>query len=350
MHILPLRAKGKTLDFLCKQLFSGTDLDFSIAAPYVLVFLTQYTKMESGDGGRWADTEISFAVPASYKIRARPDEGEIPVVLPLIEFVNDEWNAITDREIYGRFDLQSSIKVCDPRLTDNLSLGEAEDLWFYVESPLMAGADEEVLQQSSPLFGVTKTAASAGPPKSNGSPEWAGLKKWLDAMGLSPETVAKEIPFRSIALKQFRDAADPVKSACYRKLVEVGRSFENRASGSYIREKFKVDLAFYVQEYVAPPITLGTTLGLIDCLAKGYWPFPEDGDGSKAARKTKEAIGEDRVNSRTKVGATAQQGDRYQMPIENPIWLQGTFIARERVVEIDISADYSSSSRSRDTR
>ncbi len=109
--IMPLAADPKTLNGICNSLlnFNG-EYKFSVAAPYILMLLTQFGGMNSDNTQPLADSELSFVLPVNYT-RSKNPKQSAPALAPLLQFVNGEWNAITDKEIYGRFDLQSLVEV-----------------------------------------------------------------------------------------------------------------------------------------------------------------------------------------------------------------------------------------------
>ncbi len=282
IYIMPVKADPTKLAYLCNQLLNiaSSPYTFWVVAPYVLAFLTQFRNMKSGDNRTWSDTEVAFVLPGYY-YKTLLDSG--PCLLPLVEFVNGEWDAITGCEIFGRFDLQSSINIYDPRQLDHLSFAYKPDPWFYVQAPLMAAPTEQVIKRAYSLFGVTKDKAGAGPYPIVSS-DWTLLSTWMDSVGMSPGTLAIGNRFKSFALKQFRDAADSTL-ACYRSLVGVERILQpdsagNPPTGEYIGDSksFATDLTLWVQEYKDPKITLAETLGLEGAItAPSRWPFPDPG-------------------------------------------------------------------------
>jgi hypothetical protein len=315
IYIMPVKADPTTLAHLCNQLLNiaSSPYTFWAAAPYVLAFLTQFRNMKSGDNRTWSDTEVAFVLPAYY-YKFPLDSG--PCLLPLIEFVNGEWDAITGCEIFGRFDLQSSMNIYDPRQLDHLSFAYKPDPWFYVQAPLMAARTEEVIKSAYSMFGVTKQKGFGAPGSYPiVSPEWTVLSTWMDSVGISPGKLAVNNKFKSFALKQFRDAADTTL-ACYRSLVGVERIFQpdsggNPPTGDYIgNSPFETDLTLWVQEYTTPLITLATTLGLKGtALPPTRWPFPHV------------------VTPGGVVHGLGTPGKVYEINVENAIRIQAGFTA-----------------------
>ena len=315
LHILPLRANRATLADLCKTLLDDQDpaTNFTPAAPYVLMVVTQFADMRSEHvDRRWADTEVTFAIPAYT-------ERNEPVFLPLLAFVNCEWNAVTDREIYGRFSLQASIEGCDRRRTSDLSLARAADpeLWFFLRSPLMADKDEDDIKKAYSIVGVTRHHASQ---RTSGA-EWDKLHDWLKRINLSPNQRSAPA-FNSTALKQFRDAADPVNTACYRQLVTIGRKF-SATTKKWMTQEFNLGLRVYIRQYTH--VQLASTLGLrctpLSLGSASPMPFPLSGQ-TQAVRK---AELEQKSELLRLVMATFD--NEYWMEAENPIWVEGNVVA-----------------------
>ena len=257
LHVLPLQSDGNELTSLCNQLLNGFDAkrQFQPAAPYVLMLVAQFPKVDSGrpHPRKWSDTEVTLAIPAYEN-----ENKEQPVLLPLVTFVASEWNAITSREIYGRFSLQSSIKICDERQVNDLSISKVStpELWFYVSSPLMGDRDEKEIMDIYSMLGVTRSSIAEGTQKSSTSQP---LQSWLDKANLTPGS-SKGPEFLSVALKQFRDAQNPATKACYRSLVSLRRRFETVTKKEWIEGAYKVRLRVNIRKY--DNVKLASKLGL----------------------------------------------------------------------------------------
>jgi hypothetical protein len=314
-HILPLRADHDTLVTLCNTLLDDQDptTNFAPAAPYVLMLVVQFAHMRSGNDKQWADTEVIFAIPA---YTGRKD----PVLLPLIGFVNCEWNAITDREIYGRFSLQASIEACDRRRVSDLSLSRSPDpdLWFFLRSPLMADKDEDDIKKAYAIVGASRVPTARRPQ----GPGWRQLNNWLRQLNLSPDQPDPP-SFNSVALKQFRDAQDPVNIACYRELVTVGRQF-SRTTKKWIEQDFGTALQVNIREY--SHVKLASTLGLertpVSPDHPSPMPFPLQ---ERAKARWAAELGQ---RSRMLMAVLETYLDEYWMLAENPIWIEGNLVAR----------------------
>jgi len=305
IHILPLRANLDGLNKLCNSLLNKDqkEYQFQPAAPYILMLVAQYAEMESGDKRKWADTEITFALPAR-------DEKNKPFVLPLIGFVNSEWNAISDREIYGRFTMQCSIEVCDPDRADDLSLdNKGPQLWFYVRLPLMADKDDIEIKKAYATLGVTRSKADGADPDVH-----ADLKEWLGEVGFLPE-VPGDFSFKSAALKQFRDAAEPVKLACYSELVTIERRF-SEATKMWIAKDFGINLQVTIREF--ENVRLASRL----CLADGRRIVPKDRKNAFPYPVRFESQHLELLQ----IVLKSIRG-QFEFDVQNPIWIRGNVVA-----------------------
>jgi len=257
LHVLPLQSDPDGLAGLCKRLLNNFDAkrQFQPAAPYVLMLVAQFPEVNSGQPKprKWSDTEVILAIPAYEN-----DDQEKPVLLPLIVFVASEWNAITNREIYGRFSLQSSIKVCDERQANDLSISNVKkpELWFYVSSPVAGDRDEKEIKDIYSMLGVSRSSITGDAQKE--STNWKSLKTWLEKVKLDPDSNG-DPNFQSVALKQFRDAHDP-KQACYQSLVTLSRTFAAGSTKEWIEDTYKVSLRVNIREYTN--VKLASTLCL----------------------------------------------------------------------------------------
>ena len=309
IHILPLRADLDGLKKLSHSLLNKDlkEHQFHPAAPYILMLVAQYEEMKSGDGREWADTEVTFALPAL-------DANDEPYILPLIGFANSEWNAISDREIYGRFTMQSSIEVCDQDKADNLSLdNKGPQLWFYVRLPLMADKDDIEIKKAYATILVSKLKADGGVVGAVN----ADLEKWLKEVGFLPEVPEDpgDCSFKSAALKQFRDAADPINLACFRELVTIERRFSGTTK-KWITKDFGVNLQVTIREF--ENVELATKL----CLT----------DGRSIASRDRRNVGPYPVRMELQNPDLLQLvlksiKAQFEFDVQNPIWIRGKVVA-----------------------
>jgi hypothetical protein len=250
MRVLPLRAHHDALARLCRDHLDNSLYHFMPAAPYVLMIADQFKDMSaaSDPGSRWADSEITFAITATCTDVGNPATPPRPVILPLIGFVGSEWNAISEREVYGRFSLASSFVAPHASLMGDLPPHPHHQLrdLFYVRTSICPTLDEDEQTRRWTVLGLAAAADGAKPP---GEP----AAQWLKDLGL--EQIAAAHRYESIGLKQFRDAKE-ANRACYQALVSLERKFTTPPTCGWIDEVLRVSI------FVFDTMNLVKTLGL----------------------------------------------------------------------------------------
>jgi hypothetical protein len=239
MRVLPLKADLKVLTKLCYDLFD--DLQYSIepVVPYVLLIADQFREMTSDDDLKeeWADSELRFVVVARCGDRRIPGPGRL-VILPLINFAGSEWNAISDREVNGRFALASDFVAPRQRGMQELPPTARNPLrkLFTLRTSICPTLDED---EQTRLWTLIEVAEELGAGIAAEQPResQAALAQWLEELGL--DAIRADNRFTGVALKQFRDA-EFADRACYQALVQVERKFTSQPEIHSIDEKLKV--------------------------------------------------------------------------------------------------------------
>jgi len=238
MRVLPLKANPQQLARLCGELFDSTPYTFEPVAPYVLMIADQFRNMEADaePAQRWADSELTFAMVANCRERKHPAATRL-VILPLIGFVGSEWNAISHREVTGRFMLASDFVAPPEHGMQHLPPAAKDPLQrlFSLRTSICPTLDENEQTRRWTLLELAEdTGAPEHPRESQES-----IENWLSELGLA--AVAKENRFESIALKQFRDAAQADR-ACYQALVLLERKFTSAPEIQWIDERLRITI------------------------------------------------------------------------------------------------------------
>jgi hypothetical protein len=184
----------------------------------------------------WADSELRFALIAKCRDR-RPASVERLMILPLINFAGTEWNAISHREVNGRFALASEFAAPPQHGMQELPPTEPNPRrkLFSLRTSICPSLDVDEQTRRWTLLELAEDSAAPAQAK---EPQ-ASLEQWLKNLGL--DTIRLEHRFEGVALKQFRDAT-LADRACYQALVQVERKFTSEPEIAWIEERLKVTI------------------------------------------------------------------------------------------------------------
>lgn len=247
MLVMPLPANIDRLTELCGKYLNHEQFRFEPAAPYVLAIAEQFREMRAATEPleRWADSEVTFAVAGRYFDDSRPDAGWRPVVMPMIGFVGAEWDAISDREVLGRFSLASTfVPANSPLLGDPPPYEERARV--YLMTTLCHALDENEQTRLWTLLGLGEGGPSDVP--------HPVLDQWLSELGLG--SMVKELGFELVGLKQFRDARR-ANEACYQALVKTRREFIGDPAVEFVKAPIRLDI------YEFDTMRLADTFGIV---------------------------------------------------------------------------------------
>jgi hypothetical protein len=234
--VLPLDADQAVLKTLCDELFAGVPYSFTPAAPYVFLVADQFRNMQAQTEPlqRWADNELTFAIVANCTPRKANAKSRL-AILPLIGFTGSEWNAISHREVNGRFALVADFVPPPEHGMQELPPAERDKLrrLFALRTSICPTLNEDEQTRRWTLLEIAHDLGASKDGKEAPGP----IQDWLTQIGL--ESVANNRSYESIAHKQFRDATDANK-ACYQALVSLERKFPEKTKIEWIEEKLKV--------------------------------------------------------------------------------------------------------------
>jgi hypothetical protein len=237
MRVLPLKANPAVLKVLCDELFADTPYSFEDLEPYVLMIADQFAGMEADTDPlqHWADSELMFAVVAKFK---KEDSSNLrQTIVPLIGFSGSGWNAISHREVNGRFTLASDF--VDAKEYGMQEMPPIEKVavrkLFSLRTSICPTLNDDEQTKRWTLIDLGEDTSEPKKPKE--SPESIGA--WLDELGLG--TIAQKHSYESIALKQFRDASDS-NSACYQAIVALERKYTHKPTIEWIHERLKITI------------------------------------------------------------------------------------------------------------
>ncbi len=293
IRVLPLRATK--LAQLCRRLTDDLRDDndrehspvFETESEHILLYVIQFDPAHSGDpgpahgSGLLADTEVVFAIPAIYT-----DRGKVKhrVLLPMLGFVGTEQSAFSDREIYGRVSLQSSLLPPREKMLEELAPdGKKFEELFYVSTCLCRALNEDQETRLWPILDfveieqkwahhIEEQALAKGELARLAVKE-EDLPEWLAGLGL--DTVRPQGGFTSIALKQFRDGGKDSTKACYQALVQ----YEGRFSKDFQRDWINQNLALRI--YDCEAVNLVEEFGLLPTNHYGVKARPEGQGGTR---------------------------------------------------------------------
>jgi hypothetical protein len=238
MRVLPLKAGLKELTNLCADLFADVRYSIEPLVPYVFMIADQFREMTSDADPKegWADSELRFALIAKGRDQ-RAASVERLMILPLINFTGSEWNAISHREVNGRFALASEFAAPPQHGMQELPPAERTTLrkLFSLRTSICPSLD---VDEQTRRWTLLELAEDADAPVQAKEPQ-ASLEQWLKTLGL--DTIRLEHRFEGVALKQFRDATQADR-ACYQALVQVERKFTNEPEIAWIEERLKVTI------------------------------------------------------------------------------------------------------------
>jgi hypothetical protein len=103
-HVYPLRASAAKLQSFCNAYLNAqqSEIEFKVAAPWVLMFVGDYQKMSGNAGGYVAQREMGFGIPLTYKDNPK-DSKELrkwALVCPFI-YVDNPMSMLLGRQVYG---------------------------------------------------------------------------------------------------------------------------------------------------------------------------------------------------------------------------------------------------------
>ncbi len=249
MLVMPLPANRAVLNNLCTKYLNHEKFQFRASSDYVLAVANQFRAATAGTDPvqRLADSEFIFAVAGEYRDASNPSAGWRPVVMPMISFTGAEWDAISDREVFGRFSLASKFIPENSPLLGDFSPREPH-VSFYLQTTLCPALNEDEQAKLWTLLGVGRTESKAG--------AQADAAKWLDKLGLG--SISSEKGFDLVGLKQFRDARF-ANRACYQALVKVCRVFDGTPKIAFLSGSIRIDIhKFDTMDLVA---TFGIAVG-----------------------------------------------------------------------------------------
>ena len=235
MQVLPLKADLATLQKLCDNLFEGVPYSFTPIAPYVFLVADQFRNMhaETDPLQLWADSELTFAIVA--KCTANKSDQTKLAVLPLIGFTGSEWNAISHREVNGRFTLVADFVPPPEHGMQELPPAERAALrrLFALRTSICPTLNEDEQTRRWTLLEIDHDLRSSRDAQESAD----AIPGWLKELGLA--AIADKRSYESIAHKQFRDAKD-ANRVCYQALVSLERRFAEKPKIAWIKEKLKV--------------------------------------------------------------------------------------------------------------
>jgi hypothetical protein len=236
LQVLPLRADQEVLKKLCDELFAGVPYSFTPAAPYVFLVADQFRNMEAQTDPlqRWADSELTFAIVAKCTSNRSKVKSRL-AILPLIGFTGSEWNAISLREVNGRFALVSDFVPPPEHGMQEVPPAERAALHrlFALRTSICPTLNEDEQTRRWTLLEIAHDLGASKDAKESAD----SIEDWLKELGLA--TIAEDGSYESIAHKQFRDAKD-ANQACYQALVSLERKFPDASEPHWIQEKLKV--------------------------------------------------------------------------------------------------------------
>jgi hypothetical protein len=252
LRILAFKTQTAVLSSLVKQYLENSHYDFDVPdAPgspgksFVYVFVSTY---DAGwvDGAKIkGDRTLTFAALVDYYLKNNP-ESKLPGYVPLYSFVGQDWNFITDGEMYGQVTFSSVLKSPDDPWIESLQSSPGDRHKVLEVSTLLFPKGEATPQQAqkTPLINIYSSLPSGGTLQAIASLKRAeatpagkpvasgpvlptedliaelGLQKYLSPVSTSDVALTRD--FYCIALKQVCDGIN-IRQAGYQALVGVNR-------------------------------------------------------------------------------------------------------------------------------
>jgi hypothetical protein len=235
---------------------------FTAVGDYICVLISEFQDMQTNAASpRLADSELTFAVPAYYKETATAS-GDA-VLVPVLVLGGTEWNAITDREVYGRLTLQGQfikppvdlLKELPPSHAVEPAKAKHYDVLLMLATNLCPDINEYSRSTLFVALGLASVDHSDDPDaekhfppptrysNTGNSPKpfdlW--LYRIINNFGSGKPS---SFTLSSYAAKQIRDAENPDKNSSYRGLVKVSRTFSD-ATVDYLQNAADLDRKVY---------------------------------------------------------------------------------------------------------
>ena len=235
---------------------------------YVLMLVSSFDEMKGATAGfrNLHDRVLTFAIPAKCTPKTpngQPsDSGGEDVLIPLYTFVEQDWDFLTENEVYGRLAFKSLLES-PPQTWIERAKARRELLTVYTsifpEAPAKPQRERfkpliQIWDKSPPqMHKALKLKKDGGEVKvdliANTYVKWLGLPVPTDAG--SPDG-----QINSICLKQVRDAIQTSR-ACYQEIVSVIRHID--AGWKYDTSPQDLRVRFY--KY--PGMTISDTMGIV---------------------------------------------------------------------------------------
>ncbi len=265
MLVMPVPANLKRLKRLCEDYLDNDRYWFNPTSDHVLVVADQFRDMSATTArpASWADSELAFVVVGEYFDKSRqpqvpaPQTKGAPIVMPMIGFVGSEWNAISDREVFGRFSLASQFVPAEAPLLGT-PLEDGYQTLFHLRTSFNRAADEDDQVRWRTLLELAERWERRS--AFNGSVEPLALGSLIDLnepkledpmrtllarLGLA-SVVNNRRPdenpgFDMVGLKQFRDASEADR-ACYQALVKTRRAFDGTPKVNLLKNRIRLTI------------------------------------------------------------------------------------------------------------
>jgi len=223
---LVLEANPKCLSKLIADYLPNENYTYALftweGKAYVVALLVEFEKLTLTEPGSpsYTDSELIFAIPITWIRNGDTAKGS-PALVPAYTFAGTNWNAVTEREVYGRFTLHADFTGATPKwetlLLQPASSAPGQSL-LTISTELFSGAGDGEAG-SFPIVKVNQADQSA-------VPDAKALATSLEEYGIPQFANANEEAgyFYTIALKQIRDARNPAK-ADFQSVVWLQRHF-----------------------------------------------------------------------------------------------------------------------------
>jgi hypothetical protein len=273
-RVFGLKALRKTLQNLCdNHLYcggeGGPEIAVTVAAPsdfnkredlvtaeeaLVLMLVVAFDDMSGHDNAKTGSTEglsdrvVSFAVPVFFHDKGETKPKKPNALVPLFTFVGEDWNFLTEHEVYGRLAFKSILE-------------SPPDTWLGWEGGWSRGR-RNLLTVKTILFPTLgkKGAASPRPIIKIFSKEkqTADVSKslsdfYLESLGIGQEN------YDYISLKQVRDSIQ-VDRAPYQAIVSVPRTLDGKREP----HNSQLDIELEVYGYDDQGLDVAKTMGLVN--------------------------------------------------------------------------------------
>jgi hypothetical protein len=263
VRVFPLKASGESLQqlidkYLDNKWYSFHVQEFNHGEAYVCVLIINFDKVTSKDGvSSSGDRMVRFLIPGELSSKSKDPAGSIPALVPILTFVGEDWNYVTESEVYGRRAFKATLKspqstwMAYPPTQETIVGGKAATMTNGLLSVETFLVPEPGKEQQAQLLKVIAIDSLGSPTATR-----EDVRDRLKSTGLDRYATDG---FYCVAMKEVLDAATSTEPV-YKSLVGIWTTFQmdhpNLNSGALSNAELRI--------YRYPNLPIADLLGLKD--------------------------------------------------------------------------------------